>query len=172
MERLPGRMFSSPAHFIEVVHAGQPARPGEIGRVVVSRASHGSATLLRYDTGDFARLSDDGVTFSRILGRRHNGVVDRPDGTELGTDVIDAAITDAAQDTIAYYRLYRRGKRSAPRFVLDCCPRRDADCASAGAAIGEALRELIGVPVEIRKVAGIPPHRGGRMPLFLDEVAE
>jgi phenylacetate-coenzyme A ligase PaaK-like adenylate-forming protein len=170
VERVPGRMIPSTGVILEVLRDGKPVAPGEIGHVAVTRTQHGSPALIRYDTRDLARLNDDGVTISRLLGRPHTALVARADGSKVPMDSVDAAIAEAGAGAIAFYRLYRRGSASAPRFVLDCAPSGAGEVDGALRAIGDALGEILASSVDVRKTSGIPPHRGGRMPLFLDEV--
>jgi phenylacetate-CoA ligase len=75
---------------MEIVdHDGQPCRPGELGRVLVTRLEPGPMPLLRYDTGDVASFVEEpcgcgrelrGV--SRIQGRSTD-IVTTPAGDRL-----------------------------------------------------------------------------------------
>jgi phenylacetate-coenzyme A ligase PaaK-like adenylate-forming protein len=169
VEAAPRRLFASATHIIEVLRDGKPAAPGEIGNVVVTRTTHGSPILLRYDTRDLARRNEDGVSMSRILGRPNTGVIHCPDGAEIGSDRLDATVAEVAAGAMGYYRLTQRRSAPSTRFLLECCPSGEGDFERALAAMGEALRELLGTSVDVRKTNGIPPHRGGRMPLYVDE---
>jgi phenylacetate-CoA ligase len=57
---------------------GSPARPGDIGRVVVTPLFNAAMPLLRYETGDFVELAESNncprstVAVRRILGRERN----------------------------------------------------------------------------------------------------
>lgn len=169
IEGAPGKLFASSKHIVEVIRDGRPVRPGEVGHVVVTTMSYGSPVLLRYDTRDLARLHDDGVTISRIIGRQNTALIRRADGATVTTDLVDALVDREGGSAVAFYRLYRRGPASAPRFAMDCCPSGGGDAEQSVRAIAEGLRELLGAAVDVRLTSGIPPHRGGRMPLFLDE---
>lgn len=169
VERAPGKLFSSSKHIVEIIRDGKPARPGEVGQVVVTTMSYGSPVLLRYDTRDLARLNDDGVTISRIIGRLNTALIRRADGATVTADLVDALVEREGGSAIAFYRLYRRGPASAPRFAMDCCPSGEGDAEQSVRAIAEGLRDLLGAAAEIRLTSGLAPHRGGRMPLFLDE---
>lgn len=65
---------------------GQPCRPGEIGRVVVTDVTNFATPVIRYDIGDYAEVGEPAAcgrglpALSRILGRDRNLIV-MPDGT-------------------------------------------------------------------------------------------
>jgi phenylacetate-CoA ligase len=79
----------SEAVYVEVLDgAGEPCRPGEVGRVVVSTLHNYATPLLRYELGDYAEMGGDCVcgrplpVLNRIVGRERNMWV-RPDGQRL-----------------------------------------------------------------------------------------
>jgi phenylacetate-CoA ligase len=70
------------AFLVELIHEGRPARPGEVGRVVVTDLRGRSAPLIRYDTGDLARAADgpcacghERALLARIEGRRRSSIL-------------------------------------------------------------------------------------------------
>ncbi len=72
---------------VEIVDdAGQPTKPGETGRVLITTLHNFAMPLIRYDIGDYARSGNDcpcgrGLpVIERIMGRQRN-MLKLPDGT-------------------------------------------------------------------------------------------
>ena len=85
--------------FVEVVHQGRPARPGEVGKVLITDLLNFAMPLIRYDIGDVAVVHEDpcdcgipGMRFE-VQGRSHDCLV-ADDGAILTSDhIIDSVIT-------------------------------------------------------------------------------
>jgi len=71
-----------------ITEEGQPAEPGEMGRVVVTPLFNLATPLIRYDTGDYAQLAKSAGcprsprAISRIIGRERN-LFKLPDGRKV-----------------------------------------------------------------------------------------
>jgi len=80
-----------------VTDTGAPARPGELGRVLVTPLFNRAMPLLRYETGDYAILSEkrdcprSRQAFSRIVGRERN-FFRTPDGRRITPGVPASAV--------------------------------------------------------------------------------
>ena len=75
--------------YLEILDgAGEPCRPGEVGRVVVSSLHNYASPLLRYEIGDYAEMGGACVcgrtlpVINRIVGRERNMWI-RPDGQRM-----------------------------------------------------------------------------------------
>ena len=99
---------------VEVLdESGEPCRPGDTGRVVVSTLHNFAMPLLRYDNGDYAEVGEPcrcgrGLpVLNRVVGRQRNMVV-RPDGvrhwpsfpSESWRDIAPILQIQLVQDTI------------------------------------------------------------------------
>jgi phenylacetate-CoA ligase len=56
-----GHHVSAESYIVEIVKDGRPARPGEIGEVVITDLNNYCMPFLRYRIGDLAEAMDDGV---------------------------------------------------------------------------------------------------------------
>lgn len=90
------------AFLVELIHDGRPARPGEVGRVVVTDLRGRTAPLIRYDTGDLARAAErpcacgrEGQVLARVEGRRRSSILN--DSTLVTT----RAIVDRLAEVVA-----------------------------------------------------------------------
>ena len=75
--------------YLEILDgAGEPCRPGEVGRVVISSLHNYASPLLRYEIGDYAEMGGACVcgrtlpVINRIVGRERNMWI-RPDGQRM-----------------------------------------------------------------------------------------
>jgi len=144
---------------VEVLRDGRPARPGELGAIVVTNLRGRTMPLLRYDTGDLAIAADGGCPCGRPLPRLAS-IEGRPQASVLlqdGRVVTTRAIVDhlAGSLRLDEYRLHQETER---RFRLEVAPGTFAE--GPGGASGGAdrcekarvlavLRELLG-EVDIR----------------------
>ena len=77
-------------NFTEIIKDdGEPAEPGEIGRVITTNFQNDAMPLVRYDVGDYAQrgfgvepCARQPFTLRRIIGR-HKTLFLRPDGTKF-----------------------------------------------------------------------------------------
>lgn len=73
---------------LEVVDAaGQPCRPGEIGRVLITSLNNFATPLIRYEIGDYAEVGEPcscgrGLPVLRRVMGRYRNLVTLPDGTQ------------------------------------------------------------------------------------------
>ena len=101
----------------------EPARPGEIGEIVGTGFGNYATPLIRYATGDMARLSDrrcgcgrPGLIIDELMGRVEDIIV-TPDGRHVGRldhvfkDMLNVVEAQILQDTVGAVRI-RIVKRS------------------------------------------------------------
>ena len=103
---------------IEIIREdGEPARPGEIGEMVGTGFGNYATPLIRYATGDTARVSDrrcecgrPGPIIEELIGRVEDIIV-TPDGRHVGRldhvfkDMLNVAEAQILQDTVHAVRI-------------------------------------------------------------------
>jgi phenylacetate-CoA ligase len=150
---------------VEILSGGQPAEPGEAGRVVVTGLVGKAMPLIRYDTGDVAEAAaSTGCSCGRglpMMGRIHGRVSDfvvTPDGRMVHGEFF----------THLFY-----GRRHVRGFALgqDESGRIDLQVTGDGDGLAHemnqvaaAIHERLGdeVPLEIRHVESLPITPSGK----------
>jgi phenylacetate-CoA ligase len=150
---------------VEILSGGQPARPGEAGRVIVTGLVGKAMPLIRYDTGDVAEAATETTCFCGrglpLMGRIHGRVSDfvvTPDGRMVHGEFF----------THLFY-----GRRHVRGFALsqDDGGRLQLQVTGDGEGLEEelrqvaaAIRERLGdrVPLEIRRVEALPVAPSGK----------
>jgi phenylacetate-CoA ligase len=114
-----GSLHIKPDHsLVEIVREdGELARPGEIGEIVGTGFGNYATPLIRYATGDMARLSDrrcecnrPGPIVEELMGRVEDIVV-TPDGRHVGRldhvfkDMLNVVEAQIIQDTVDVVRV-------------------------------------------------------------------
>ncbi len=149
--------------YIELLKDGKPARPGEVGEVVVTDLHNGAQPFIRYRNGDLAVWAEGQCACGRglpRLGRVEGRVLDllrTPDGRELTGTIFPHLLKDfpavqsyqAEQDRLDHLIL---------RLVLTA-PLGQEDQAAIKAAVGGALP---GVDIELQPVESIPLTPAGK----------
>lgn len=158
---------------VEVLdESGEPCRPGDTGRVVVSTLHNFAMPLLRYANGDYAEVGEPcrcgrGLpVLNRIVGRQRNMVV-RPDGvrhwpsfpSESWRDIAPILQIQLTQDAIDHIDA---------RLVL-----RRALAGDEGARLIAALQECLDYPFNITliQVDDIPRGAGNKYEDFVSLLA-
>jgi phenylacetate-CoA ligase len=157
----------------EIIGAdGQPARPGEIGKLVTTSLHNRAMPLLRYDTRDLAVWSEEtecpcGSRFpiiDRIVGRIED-VVLTPEGRMVGR-------LDAALKYSPHIRLAQLVQESVGllRVLLVCDPEYNEE--EDEAPLVRELRARLGSAIEIRieKVDDIPRTKMGKLRFVISKV--
>jgi len=156
-----GHTVLAPDVYVEVLEPLRdvPVPPGERGEIVVSAGNNPALPILRYRTGDFARLEHraDRVVLRDLEGRPPVCLLDAS-GAVVNTVDVSRALAPLA---IVRFQLHQTADR-ALRLSLE-------GAARPGQAIA-ALRGLFGdLPLEIRALSDADP---GRKPLtYSSEVA-
>ncbi len=147
---------------------GLPARPGEIGRVVLTSLHNFAMPLIRYAIGDYAEVGAPcpcgrGLpVIERLLGRRRN-LVTLPDGRRAWPDVgaLWAAIPD-----VEWIQVIQQGPDAMEvRFTRE----RDLGPEEEQAS-GARIQEALGHPFRLRFTgpAPIPRQANGKYETFVD----
>jgi phenylacetate-CoA ligase len=159
-----GRYHPADRHLVfEVLNeVGSPVGPGGIGRVVVTPLYNSAMPLIRYETGDFVELAEDGdcirssIAIRRIVGRERNMFI-LPDGRKV-TPMIPART--AQELGIRQFKLVQTTREDVDiRYVLR---------EGASPPETEPLQGLIdaylspGLRAHPRQVAEIPRAPGGK----------
>lgn len=149
--------------YIEILADGRPARPGQVGQVVVTDLHNGAQPFIRYQNGDLAVLAQGdcpcGRTLPRLAGLEGR-ILDQltsPDGRRLSGTIFPHLLKDfaaiesyqAQQDRLDHLIL-----RLVLRAPLDQDQRRQIARALGGA--------LPGVEIAIQVVERIPPTPSGK----------
>ncbi len=100
---------------------GEPAAPGELGKIIVTPFQNDAMPLVRYDTGDYAErglagepCSDQPFTFRRVIGRSKSLFM-RPDGSKFWPRVSHEI---AASAGIRKYRVVQVDRKKIEFFYL------------------------------------------------------
>lgn len=147
--------------------AGQPARPGEIGRVVISTLHNFASPLLRYEIGDYAEVGfpcpcGRGLpTLNRIVGRRRN-MLTLPNGDKRWPRCGYDQFMDIVP--VRQLRLVQRTLQTIDAEIVVERPLLDTECK----ALVKILQQALGHPFEIRFVyiPEIPRGPGGKFEEF------
>jgi phenylacetate-CoA ligase len=154
--------------------SGEPCRPGEIGRLVITDLSNFAAPLVRYDIRDHAEVAGPcpcgrGLpSLKRILGRERN-ILRRPDGQHHWPFLGYWRYRDAAP--IVQYQLVQTAlDRIEMRLVTETplTARQESDLAGV-------VRDGLGYPFDIRFVyfnGEIPRPASGKFEEFLSLLPE
>lgn len=110
--------------FVEVLdEAGQPCKPSQVGRVVITSLHNYAMPLIRYEIGDFAeqgRFCDCGrglPVLNRIVGRQRN-MVCLPDGTRHWPSFDPPGVEQADLSDLLPIRQYQAIQRSLEEVEL------------------------------------------------------
>jgi phenylacetate-CoA ligase len=145
-----------------ITDEGQPAKPGELGRVVVTPLFNKAMPLLRYETGDYAvkAKSNDcprsSVALERIVGRQQN-LFKLPDGRR-----VMPRLPGRVAERLALHR-FKLFQKTLGEVEFHYIPR------DPGAEVTDSVaQELIdmymapGFKVRCVRVADIPRAPGGK----------
>jgi phenylacetate-CoA ligase len=158
-----------------VDESGQPCRPGETGRIVVTALRNFAFPLLRYDTGDLAEAVDAPCpcgrtlpSFTEIAGRyrRFHGL---PPGTRKRVSRFCEGVSRLAPSDVTFLRAYQLFQDREDRFSL-----RVRVSEPVPVAFSRAIAEIWapvadGRPLDIVVMEDIPRSPSGKHLDFLSE---
>lgn len=135
---------------VEVIDdRGQPCRPGETGRMVVTDLVNLATPLIRYEIGDYAEVGQvcpcgcNLPTLRRILGRRRNMIV-QPDGSRQWPHISAARLREIVPDLKLWKLVQRSVSELEMRMLAPDGINRDQE-----QAVVALLRESLGYPFEV-----------------------
>lgn len=152
-------------HVVEVVVDGRPARPGEVGEVLVTDLHNFGMPLIRYQNGDLAEVSDGapcpcgrGLSrpIVRIIGRRTEQLRD-VHGQPISGLLVPALIALFRHHVEEYQVI----QRASGEVVLRVVPGHKYD-ASAMAEVTTKARGYLKLPVRVEQVSRIDRGPGGK----------
>jgi phenylacetate-CoA ligase len=152
-KRREGFHVNADGYLVELLRAGRPAAPGELGTLVVTALRGRTMPLLRYDTGDLAVAGgscpcDLGLpTLASLEGRASDAVT-----LESGRILTARAIVERLAE-VAGPDAYRLRQESLGRFRLATAP------SVAGGEIAARVLSLLG-DVEIAIEPWVEPRLG------------
>ncbi len=149
-------------HLIEVIRDGRPAKPGEVGNVVVTDLNNHAMPMIRYEIGDLARIEYEPCPCGRntprlfLEGRFQDAFV-ADDGKVLTADAVSAFFTTEPEIRDFQLTEDRRGK-----WDLRVVPLQDATIDLQ--ALGDRLLEWAGISrtLNTRLVTAIRPESSGK----------
>lgn len=168
-----GYVFEPCYGFVEILNdQGEPVEPGQIGRVVTTRLEFPGSSLLRYDTGDVARLvrdqsAEDGAWLRvvELSPRRSVSYLMASDGSEIATSPGIQAGSELFKGTIAEYQIVQ----SAPGRVCFLYRTNGMAPENFASEIRNELQSKLGIRfvVEASEVGEIPHKSNGKKPLVV-----
>ena len=167
-----GLHIYAPFVHLEVVdQQGQPARPGELGRILVTLLENYSFPLIRYEIGDLGALAEGccscGCAFpllERVEGRTVEALRTRTGGYVSPLYVIHLLGVVRNPGYVKRFQLEQR-QVAQFRLKLEIEPGAPSEAAAAlGAALGRDLGAVIGEPCQVEvEIAGrIPESPSGK----------
>jgi len=155
---------------VEVLDAaGNPCKPGETGRLVISSLHNCATPLIRYELRDYATVGEPCAcgrtlpTLARITGRERN-MLRLPDGTLHWPLVGFQRFRDIAP--VRQYQLVQQSLQAVE--VRLACDR--ALSADEEAALGAVIRDALGHPFDLRFAyfgAELPRAANGKFEEFV-----
>jgi phenylacetate-CoA ligase len=163
-------------YILEILHEGGTAKAGEIGNLVVTDLRTRTMPLIRYNTTDLARVSDEPCPCGRGLptiadfeGRASSSIL-----LENSRFLTTREILNGLAGTlhIGQYRLYQES-RSRLRLELLAADGQDVGPAATNhQKLIQRLQQLLGpVDVSIEMVGGWPPDGTGKTHTVFSEVS-
>lgn len=161
--------------FVEVLdEQGEPCRPGEIGRVVVTDLHNLALPLIRYEVGDYAEVGPACTcgrglpTLRRILGRRRSMLI-APNGQRHWPHVPANAFRDAMPGLKQCQLVQKSREEIEVRLVVDGAhPLHDHEN-----RLAKAIHAALGFSFELTyryQTDALPRTAGGKFEEFVCEV--
>jgi len=150
---------------VEVLCNGRPARPGDMGEIVVTNLHSQVMPFIRYATGDVVTLpSAAGAiapagprTLMRIEGRASDVLVSTEERLQSNRELVDALVRDTGMMEFSLHQ-------TAPDRIL-CMTIRDGGWVGQEDKVMELLRSMLGRSLQVEwKIGGAfrPPKSGKR----------
>jgi phenylacetate-CoA ligase len=163
------------SYIVELLTDGRPARPGEIGEVVITDLSNHCLPLIRYRIGDLAVAMDErepcpcGRGLPRIgrIEGRTSSVMLCADGTWLPGSFFAHFLKDHHRSI----RHYQVAQREAGAFELKLVKGFAYSDGELERLLGALRPHLGGSRIEVELVAAIPLGRTGKRPNEASSVA-
>ena len=160
---------NSASYYVEILSldGDYPAKPGEVGRIVVTDMFNKAMPFVRYDTGDLAiaGLIDGNrcITMKSLQGRTSD-VVFALDGSTVYSPTINNYICDFYD--VKKYQLIQRA--SGVFEIKLVCP----ENSSSVKLIDENLRQLLGKDIQLsfHFVEDIPSGKNGKYKTVINEI--
>jgi phenylacetate-CoA ligase len=157
----PGAIHVNESEFIaEVIDpkTGAPGRPGEKGELVITNLGRICSPLIRYKTGDLVQPRGESCPCGRPFMLLDGGVLGRADDMIIvrGVNVFPSAIENVLREftEIEEFRVEIFDKEAMKELKLILEPRREPSAVKdLGQAVGQRMRERIGLRPEIELVA-------------------
>jgi len=160
--------------YVEVVdEEGQPCKPGEVGRVLITTLHNFAMPLIRYEIGDYAELGElcsCGRTLpvlSKILGRKRNMLI-LPNGERKWPNLGMVAWSKKLPNIWQFQFVQKTLDQIEVRLVTE----RQMTGDETGFFI-DVLQRNMGYPfkIEIKYLENIPRSKGGKFEDFVSEIA-
>jgi phenylacetate-CoA ligase len=145
-----------------ITDEGRPAGPGEMGRVIVTPFFNRAMPLVRYETGDYALVAEQGgcprapVSLARILGRRQN-LFRLPDGRRI-MPRLPSRIADRL--ALRRFKLFQRTPSELEFHYVPLDPRGEVAATAVQAYVDMYMAP--GFTVRCVKVSEIPRAASGK----------
>lgn len=156
-----GLHWSEDCHLIEVVdqRSGEPVEEGEKGVLVITHLVKEATPMIRYWTGDIAKLEYDRCSCGRTHARSPGGIIGRTDDMIIyqGMSFYPSDIENVLHmfpEIGSQYRIFLHGDDCIVEFELD---EHVKDKKMLEKKVSEYLSDYIGVPIQC--VARTASHR-------------
>ncbi|MBI4012970.1 MAG: AMP-binding protein [Candidatus Rokubacteria bacterium] len=163
---------------------GRPVGPGEVGELTLTNLGRWGAPVVRYRSGDRARLAASACPCGRTFARLEGGILGRVDDMLIvrGVNVFPSALEGIVRrfPVVDEFQIevYRRGALDEVRLLLeiDGNVRGPRAVTETVRGVGEAVRRDVGIRVEVAAVPArtLPRYemKARRMVRRTDETGE
>jgi phenylacetate-CoA ligase len=137
---------------------GRPVAPGEVGELTLTNLGRWGAPVLRYRSGDRARLAVTPCECRRTLARLEGGILGRVDDMLIirGVNVFPSALEGIVRRFAAVdefqIEVFRRGALDEVRLLLEIGEGRAEAVDETVRRVSEAVRRDLGIRIEVAAV--------------------
>lgn len=173
-----GRLHANDEHgLIEILAGDRPARPGEIGRIVVTGFNNRVMPLIRYDTGDLAVPSAEsscpcgrGLSLVASVEGRVLDILRMPDGKIVPPTALTLLFDKAEAMNVHEAQIVQK----SPWLVVVKLVPRSRQAGLDTATLERDLRSMMGQEIEIRfeTVDRIPRTQAGKFRFVVSELED
>ena len=161
------------SNVVEIIKDGNPASPGEVGEIVVTNLSNRAMPFIRYRTGDFGALEEEGCTCGRglpllkVIEGRKDEYITLPSGKKVSPRVFDP-LDRIFHEHVSRFQIVQKERG---RFIIKVVKREQYTTETANLLVQEAKKCVPEpVDVEVMEVDDIKRTGRGKFRAVISEV--